>query len=516
MSLHLLKTPTLSKAATGSQCTEDSTPTSQSTAAGDLTSQATRTYPALSIQSYPEKIIRLEYAVRGKIAIRADEIAQGSLEDRPFDKVLQCNIGNPQALGLQPLSYIRETLAMVSCPALLEKSDSELSNLFRLDNIRRARKYMEALKSSGAYTHSLGALGLRREVASFFERRDGYRPSENRIFLTNGASEGINLFLNSLIAGPSDGALLPKPQYPLYAAVMTKLNGTAVYYALDEATNWSLNEKVLSDSYDRATSEGVDVKILVVISPGNPCSTFLERDQIHRILKFAEEKNLLVIADEVYQDNIYGTRPFVSFRRVLLEEKLKTQLLSVHSASKGFYGECGLRGGVCQLENVDDEAFAILYKLRSVDLCSNTLGQVVTTCITNPPQPGEESYELYEKEKNAVLTELATKAKICYEFFQTLKGVTCAPIQAGMYVFPRIDFPKKAVEFAKSQGLSVENFYCLELLEATGIATTPGDGFGQEDGTHHVRMTILPALADLNQSLKLYAKFHAAFMARFE
>eukprot|EP01054_Gregarina_sp_Poly1_P001285 Gregarina_sp_Poly_1__1284@NODE_1313_length_4414_cov_267_824017_g138_i1_p1_GENE_NODE_1313_length_4414_cov_267_824017_g138_i1NODE_1313_length_4414_cov_267_824017_g138_i1_p1_ORF_typecomplete_len512_score67_11Aminotran_1_2/PF00155_21/1_3e63DegT_DnrJ_EryC1/PF01041_17/8_4e05Alliinase_C/PF04864_13/34Alliinase_C/PF04864_13/2_7Aminotran_5/PF00266_19/0_25_NODE_1313_length_4414_cov_267_824017_g138_i128044339 len=494
----------------------DVTPSSDSTTAGDTATLISRNYPALSLPSYPEKIIRLEYAVRGKIAIKADEISRQSFEDKPYKKVLQCNIGNPQALGLKPLSYIRETLSMVACPNLLEKDDSELQAMFRKDCIKRARRYAAALTSAGAYTHSLGNSGLRAEVADFFERRDGVRPDLNRILLTNGASEAINTLLTSLISCPQDGVLLPLPQYPLYAAAVTRLSGTAVYYELDEEANWSLNEKVLSEAYERATLDGIDLKILAVINPGNPCPTFLQRDQISRILRFAEERNMLVIADEVYQENIYGSRQFTPFRKVLLEDELHTQLASLHSASKGYYGECGLRAGVCHLDNVDDEAFSVIYKLRSIELCSNTLGQVVITSILNPPQPGDDSYELYLQEKTRVLSDLKEKAKIACDFFATLEGVTCVPIDAGMYAFPRLTFPKKAVEHAASLNLSVENFYCLELLDATGIATTPGEGFGQKEGTHHVRMTILPQVDDLRAGLDRFEKFHKSFLQRFQ
>jgi aspartate/methionine/tyrosine aminotransferase len=52
------------------------------------------------------------------------------------------------------------------------------------------------------------------------------------------------------------------------------------------------------------------------------------------------------------------------------------ELVSYHSVSKGVSGECGLRGGYCQLTNIHEGAFQELYKLASVNLCPNTMGQV--------------------------------------------------------------------------------------------------------------------------------------------
>jgi glutamate--glyoxylate aminotransferase len=55
------------------------------------------------------------------------------------------------------------------------------------------------------------------------------------------------------------------------------------------------------------------------------------------------------------------------------------------------------------------------------------------------------------------------------------------------YSFPRLHLPAKATAAAKAAGKTLDTFYCLQLLEATGIVTVPGSGFGQEEGTFHLR-----------------------------
>lgn len=194
--------------------------------------------------------------------------------------------------------------------------------------------------------------------------------------------------------------MLSRPQYPLYAAAMTRLGGTPVFYDLVEEEGWSLNRQVLEKAHAEAEEAGVDVKAIVIVAPGNPVPTFLEEKQVKEVLEFAAERKMVVLADEVYQENAYdSTRPFCPFRKVLLKYNYPTQLVSIHSASKGIFGECGFRAGLLQLENIDDATRAVLYKLRSVELCSNTLGQVTMTLATNPPLPGEESYEQWITER---------------------------------------------------------------------------------------------------------------------
>jgi aspartate/methionine/tyrosine aminotransferase len=88
---------------------------------------------------------------------------------------------------------------------------------------------------------------------------------------------------------------------------------------------------------------------------------------------------MLIIADEVYQNNIYTKEaPFISFRKVLAEigepYSSNVELVSLHSVSKGLMGECGLRGGYFEAFNFDSFGMDMLYKLKSIELCSNTVG----------------------------------------------------------------------------------------------------------------------------------------------
>jgi aspartate/methionine/tyrosine aminotransferase len=87
----------------------------------------------------------------------------------------------------------------------------------------------------------------------------------------------------------------------------------------------------------------------------------------------------VIIADEVYQDNVYkeGAK-FHSFRKILESMgdpyKNNVELLSLNSISKGILGECGLRGGYMEAHNLDPFVADQLYKLKSIELCSNTIG----------------------------------------------------------------------------------------------------------------------------------------------
>ena len=81
--------------------------------------------------------------------------------------------------------------------------------------------------------------------------------------------------------------------------------------------------------------------------------------------------------------------------------------------------------------------------------------------------------------------------------------------------FPQLHLPPKAVAAAKAAGKAPDVFYCLRLLEETGISTVPGSGFGQEEGTFHLRTTILPREEKMAEFVEKFKRFHEGFMAKY-
>jgi alanine transaminase len=81
-----------------------------------------------------------------------------------------------------------------------------------------------------------------------------------------------------------------------------------------------------------------------------------------------------------------------------------------------------------------------------------------------------------------------------------------------MYLFPTIRLPEKAVEQAKKEGRAPDEFYCSQLLDATGVCVVPGTGFGQKPGTLHFRTTFLAPGTDWVERI---AAFHNRFMDEF-
>jgi len=244
----------------------------------------------------------------------------------------------------------------------------------------------------------------------------------------------------------------------------------------------------------------------------------LSEKDVEETIKFAAEKNLVIMADEVYQTNVF-VGEFHSFKGALrkLQEKEPgkydhVELASLNSVSKGMVGECGHRAGYFELVGFDPEVQAQIYKFISIMLCPPVIGQCLLEMVVNPPKQGDPSFELYDKEYNAVKNGLKERATALYEAFKQMEGVEVGEPQGSMYLFPTIAIPEEAAKAAKEANRSPDEFYCLRLLDATGICVVPGSGFGQKPGTLHLRTTFLAPGTDW---VGRWTKFHKEFLEKY-
>eukprot|EP01059_Diplonema_ambulator_P033482 TRINITY_DN701_c0_g1_i1.p1 TRINITY_DN701_c0_g1~~TRINITY_DN701_c0_g1_i1.p1 ORF type:complete len:478 (+),score=136.55 TRINITY_DN701_c0_g1_i1:51-1484(+) len=468
------------------------------------------------VRSMNSALVNAEYAVRGPIVAKAAQIMEGMKKEPgkfPFKNVIHCNIGNPQALNQKPIRFYRDVSALLASPWMLD--DPEITKRFKPDVLRRARDMVTKIghnNMTGAYTESKGYAWVRENVARALELRDGVPADPSNIFLTDGASPGIKLVLNCLIANEGDAVMLPIPQYPLYSASLTTFNGAAAPYYLDESMGWNFTVNELTRSYNEAKAAGKNVRALVVINPGNPTGQVLDPDTMMEIVEFARERDLMLLADEVYQENIYGEKKFVSFKSLVGD---KVPLASFHSVSKGVIAECGKRGGYMEVHNLDPDVKALLEKVSSISLCPNVTGQILTDLMMNPPVPGDESYEEFHKEHTELLESLKKRALILSDAINKIDGMRTNPIEGSMYAFPSITLPQKFIDEAKAANMEPDAHWAMKLLEATGIVVVPGSGFGQVPGTYHFRITILPPEEMMLEVVKGLAEFHTKIMKEY-
>ncbi|XP_061094378.1 alanine aminotransferase 2-like [Conger conger] len=475
----------------------------------------------LTTNTMNPNVKKVEYAVRGPIVQRALQIEKELKAgvSKPFSEVIKANIGDAHAMGQRPITFLRQVMALCMYPELLN------DNKFPEDAKNRARRILQSCGggSIGAYSASQGLECVRTDVARYIERRDGGIASDpDNIYLSTGASDAIVTMLKLLVSGEGSsrtGVMISIPQYPLYSAALADLGAVQIGYFLNEERCWSLDLSELRRALSAARGH-CQPRALCIINPGNPTGQVQSRQCIEDVIRFAAEEHLFLMADEVYQDNVYAEGcEFHSFKKVLFEmgpEYSSTvELASFHSTSKCYMGECGFRGGYMEVVNLDPEVKAQLTKLVSVRLCPPVPGQALLDLVVNPPEPGEPSYATFSKERSATLDELALKARLTEQALNAVPGICCNPVQGAMYSFPRITLPPGAIAEAQEKGLAPDMLYCMKLLDETGICLVPGSGFGQRDGTFHFRMTILPPTEKLKVVLAKVKEFHQSFTERY-
>ncbi|XP_065186389.1 alanine aminotransferase 2-like [Sycon ciliatum] len=477
--------------------------------------------PPLSVSSMNRNMLGVQYEVRGVVPQQARriqaELQNGSTE-YPFKDIIFANIGDMHAMGQTPITFARQVLSLCMFP-------DQPDGTFPPDVHERAKNILDACsgRSIGSYTDSAGLALVRQDVCNYLEKRDGRPVDLNRLFLIAGASQGIRVLLQFFMNGSGQhrkkpAIMVPVPQYPLYSATLTELGAHRIDYYLDESLGWKLSV----DNLYRLLEENKDeyeTLCLVVINPGNPTGQVLTKDNMKDVLHFCQKNNVFLLADEVYQDNVYNSdRRCYSFKTILnsMGDEFKDfQMAAFDSTSKGFLGECGFRGGFMEVVGFEDDLLAQLRKIMNTKLCPGTTGQIAVSCEVNPPKEGDPSYAVFKQEKDTIMNSLVLRAEIVRSRLNAVEGISCNPVEGAMYAFPNITIPPKAIKEAESRDLSADTFYCLELLNETGVCVVPGCGFNQAPGTYHFRTTILPPEDLLTDMMDRIERFHNSFTQRY-
>ncbi len=473
-----------------------------------------------------DNLIETEYAVRGKVPAYAEEI-KDELAKQGIN-LIKCNIGNPQAFDQQPISWYREIQSLVMNPDLIDRL-GDVSE-FNMEVLKIINKGLNG-KGLGPYSESKGHAFFREGIANFIDKRDVglekeigsldeyimrddfvlpenfVRANPENIFMTNGASAGVYQILAQIINKRNDGVMIPIPQYPLYSASITELGGEVVGYYPDPKKGWIPTREDLEKSLAQAKTDNIEVKAIALINPGNPTGANLSKEALEEFVDFAEDHKLMILTDEVYQDNMYGSDTFHSLAKIVGNRD--ATLVSYHSTSKGFIGQCGDRGGYFEIRNPpeltnktneNNESFmSLLNKKANMSLCPNTPAQLLTYLMTNPPSIGTPEREQYDNEAQSILQSLERKANMFDDAFSQMKGVEVFGKSGALYKFPQIDLPK---------GKKDED-YSMHLVEKSGFVTVPGSGFWLPG---HVRFAILPSEKQLEEAFPKLIKASNQYM----
>jgi len=390
-----------------------------------------------------DRIAGFSYAIRN-IVVEAQKVEQAGR------RVRYLNIGDPVPFGFS------------TPPHLLEAVERAIRD------------------GHNGYGPSPGILSAREAVAADYTRK-GLPLAADRVLLTSGASEGIELSLTALV-NPGEEVLVPVPTYPLYTAVLAKIGAVAVYYRLDPNRGW------LPDLEHLRASTTQKTRAIVVIDPNNPTGAVYP-DEIRRaLLRFSEERGLVMLTDEVYAELAFD-RPVPP----LASLAPKAPVISFGSLSKGYLAP-GWRAGWLAVSDTKrlDPLLAAIKKLADGRLCSPVPMQYAISAALNGSSAHQEKF----------VAALRQRASFTVSRLSAIKGISCVAPSAAFYVMPRVALPP---------GRTDED-YVLGLLRSKGLLCVHGSGFGTDPSAGFFRIVFLPPMAELSAAYDDLAAFTSEFL----
>jgi alanine-synthesizing transaminase len=332
------------------------------------------------------------------------------------------------------------------------------------------------------YAPSVGILPAREAVGGELSRR-GMPVSPDRVVITSGTSEGIELTLTAL-AEAGDEVLIPSPTYPLYTAVLAKVGAKPVFYRKDPSNGWLPDVREIERLITPAT------RALVVIDPNNPTGATYP-DYVRRgLIELADKHNIPLLADEVYGDLAYDgpVPPMASLYP-------DAPVISFSSLSKAYLAP-GWRAGWMAVGRTPrlDDVLSGVKKLADGRLCSTGPMEHAIPAALN----GDRSHEAVFR------AALRDRAELSVKRLNAIDGITTVAPTAAFYAMPRVALPP---------GITDEQ-YVLGLLRATGVLCVYGSGFGTRAEDGFFRVVFLASPTELSQIYDLVADFTRDFLSR--
>lgn len=328
------------------------------------------------------------------------------------------------------------------------------------------------------YTASPGIVEAREAVAADFTRR-GVETSPDRVLITSGTSEGIELALTAIV-DEGEEVLVPSPTYPLYTAVLAKIGATPVYYRTDHTNHW------LPDLDHLRRVLTPKTRALVVIDPNNPTGAIYPDDMRRALIELAEQHGLVILADEVYGDLAYDGS--VAPMAILNQD---AAIISYSSLSKAYLAP-GWRAGWMAVGRSPrlDPALAAIKKLADGRLCSPGPMQYAVTAALAGSRAHQDVFR----------RELRQRAELTTARLNAIPGMTCVAPQGAFYAMPKMALPPG----------KTDRDYVLGLLRATGILVVYGSGFGTDPADGFFRVVFLAPPSELGAIYDEMAAYHFA------
>lgn len=317
------------------------------------------------------------------------------------------------------------------------------------------------------YTPFAGFEELREVIAEKVKVENGVEADPRReIVVTPGACSALYCAVLSVV-NPGEKVLIPDPGWPHYEPCVKIAGGIPEHYPLLEENDFRVDPADLRKKVDENT------KAIIINSPNNPTGSVLARKDLEGIAQTAEENDLIIISDEVYEKIVYDDAEHISIASL---PNMHEHTITVNAFSKT-YAMTGWRIGyaIAKEKIITQMAKIVLYTAT----CANSIGQrAAISALKGPPNCVMEMVSEYKRRRDFVMKRL-----------NEISGISCKIPEGAFYVFPNV----------KEYGMSSFDF-ANYLLKHAKVSTVPGAGFGKY-GEGYLRISYATSLEDLEKAM---------------
>ncbi|HEV3022969.1 MAG TPA: pyridoxal phosphate-dependent aminotransferase [Pirellulales bacterium] len=330
------------------------------------------------------------------------------------------------------------------------------------------------------YTPVGGIPELRAAVAKQYRRRHGLDYSPQQVVVSNGAKHSLHNVFTAL-CDPGDEVIIPAPYWVSYAELVKLTGARPVIVPTREADDFKLAPAQLRAAVTPRT------RILLICSPSNPTGNMYSLDELGALADVAIEKNLMVVADEIYERLVYGNNRFASF--ATLRPGLAERTITVNGVSKA-YAMTGWRIGWTLSPGPIAKAMESLQSQETSN--PSSVSQYAALAALDGPQ------ECVDE----MLAEFAKRRDFVRRRIAELPGLSCAEMGGAFYAFINIQ-QHLGRKYAGKQ-VNNSSDWCLELLAQQNVATVMGSAFGAEG---YARLSFATSLENLRAGFERIEAF---------
>lgn len=314
-------------------------------------------------------------------------------------------------------------------------------------------------KGFTGYTIGSGIPELREVLSLKFKEENGFSVSPQEIIVTSGASEALAIALAALL-NPGDEVLISNPGFVSYNALTEILNGRAVSVPLAE--DLTMKPEAVLEKITPKT------RAIILNSPSNPTGAVSSRADIKALAEIAEDHNITILSDEVYEYFIYEGEH-------VSPASYSDNVISVNATSKS-YAMTGWRLGYVAARA---EYIGQMLKVHQyIQACANSVAQKAAYAAVTGPKDSV----------NAMKEEFRKRRDVLVKGLNEL-GMECALPKGAFYAFPKVSDSAEVVS----------------ILISNGVIVVPGTAFGSE-GDGYIRISYAASMKNIEKALNIMEK----------